>query len=384
MVWALFLNAEGLFVRLATVAFLGLIGWPFTVGTLHAVAGLFLLTPNQYKVEAFDKAVITFERDWREQYWTSFWDSIALLPYHLEPRNDFPKVRLGFLDHWRICDGNLFIVMDGKRRVGHIVPEGSGQFELKAAHKASNSRGFYGADLMCIISPSGFAQEAIEYFKDHPNQFLLQVGEEATQLANLLNTGGKVVPEVLLDSFETVRNLSKLADLATATRDDVDKAMKTASEIVGAYGAVLEQARERRMHLHPESDLPFSKAQIRQSIELLLLFPTDDNRRNTLECSDILLNDFVPDDDYRVVKQQRSGLGQAVKNWYRSEQDIDQFIKATRQDRDQIIKTIREGTTQEGEARLQEIEERVSRDNQRTTERHKELRLEAARLRKSD
>ena len=78
-----------------------------------------MLTKPTAQTEALDKAVITFKQDWREQYWKSFWDSVALLPYHNEPRNDFPKVRLGFLDHWRICDGNLFILMDGKRRVVH-------------------------------------------------------------------------------------------------------------------------------------------------------------------------------------------------------------------------------------------------------------------------
>ena len=95
------------------------------------------------------------------------------------------------------------------------------------------------------------------------------------------------------------------------------------------------------------------------------------DRRNNLEVVDVCLNDFVPDTDYRVVEQQRSGLSQALKD-----------LKAGKMNAMQLAKTIGDGGTQEGEAQLRQIEERVKHDNLKTLERHKELRREADQLRK--
>ena len=145
--------------------------------------------------------------------------------------------------------------------------------------------------------------------------------------------------------------------------------IKKASRVVAAYGAVLEQVGKPGILFHPESDLPFTKAEIRQSIELLLVVPTDDTKRNSLEVADMLLNNFIPDKDYGIVYQQRSGLSQALKNFYSGERGALQ-----------LAKTIGDGGTQEGEARLRQIEERVKRDDQTTLERHRGLRREADRL----
>jgi hypothetical protein len=86
---------------------------------------------------------------------------------------------------------------------------------------------------------------------------------------------------------------------------ELDSALKKASAVVAAYGAVLEQVGETGILLHSESDLPFTKAEIRRSIEVLLIVSTDDTKRNNLEVADMLLNDFVPDEDYSVVQHQR-------------------------------------------------------------------------------
>jgi hypothetical protein len=162
-------------------------------------------------------------------------------------------------------------------------------------------------------------------------------------------------------------------DLKKMTRDKLESALKKASTVVAAYGVILEAEGEPGILLHPESELPFTKAQIRQSIELLLFSPTDDATRDNLEAGDILLNDFIPDEDYSVVHQQRVGLSQALKS-LSSGEGIDGL---------QLAKTMGEGVTQEGEARLRKIEERVKGENQTTLERHRELRREADRLRKA-
>lgn len=99
--------------------------------------------------------------------------------------------------------------------------------------------------------------------------------------------------------------------------------------------------------------------------------PCDETQRNNLEVVDVCLNDFVPDMDYHIVEQQRSGLAQALKNFK------DGNLDAT-----QLVKTMSDGVTEEGEAQLRLIEERVKHDNLRTLERHNELRSEADQLRK--
>jgi hypothetical protein len=162
-------------------------------------------------------------------------------------------------------------------------------------------------------------------------------------------------------------------DPKTITKDKLDSALKKASTVVEAYGVILGAEGEPGILLHPESELPFTKAHIRQSIELLLFVPTtDDAMRDNLEAMDVLLSDFVPDEDYSVVHQQRVGLSQALKT----------ISSGGKIDGLQLAKTMGEGVTQEGEARLRQIEERVRRENQTTLERHRELRREADQLRK--
>jgi len=169
--------------------------------------------------------------------------------------------------------------------------------------------------------------------------------------------------------------LSRLKGMVSETakpseaKAELDSAFKKASTVVAAYGAVLEQVAEPGILLHSESKLPFTKAEIRRSIELLLIVSTDDTKRNNLEVADMFLNDFVPAEDYCIVQQQRGGLSQALKNFNAGQRDAMQLAKA-----------VGAGVTQEGEAQLRQIEERVKRDNQTTLERHKELRREADRL----
>lgn len=211
-IWVFFpVNTEGVLVRLATVVFVVLFGWVFVFGILYGISGLFLRKPDQYsKVEAYDKAVITFESDWRKDYWKSFWDSISLLSYHVEAENDGLKARrLGFLEHWNIPCVPYFCVLNGKRHVIYTVPQGI-PFDLKAAHKAVDTLNFHCADVMCLISPNGFVQKAIEYLaKDHPKQFLLQIGQEAVETVSWLKTLKPNAPAIPLDVVAKTGDLLK-------------------------------------------------------------------------------------------------------------------------------------------------------------------------------
>lgn len=183
-------NTEGVLVRSATVVFVVILGWAFVFGILHGISGLLLRKPDQYsKVEAYDKAVITFESDWRKDYWRSFWDSISLRSYHVEPENDVLTARrLGFVEYWNIPCVPYFCVLNGKRHVIYTVPQDI-PFDLKAAQKAVDTLTFHCADVMCLISPNGFIKEAIEYLaKKHPKKFLLQIGQEAVETVSLLKT----------------------------------------------------------------------------------------------------------------------------------------------------------------------------------------------------
>jgi hypothetical protein len=154
---------------------------------------------------------------------------------------------------------------------------------------------------------------------------------------------------------------------------ELESALKRASTVVAAYGVVLEAAGEPGILFHPESDLPFTKEKIRQSIELLLLIPTDDARRNNLEVVDVLLDNFVPDEDFGVVRQQQGGLSQALTN----------MNSGGKMDALQLAKIVSSGVTPEGQSQLRQIQDRVKCNNQTTLARHKELRLEADRLRKA-
>jgi hypothetical protein len=166
-----------------------------------------------------------------------------------------------------------------------------------------------------------------------------------------------------------------MADEGTkkTTQAELEHAINKADSIVAAFGAILEQVGEPGIHLYPESGLPFTKLKIREAIEILLLIPTDDTRRDNLEAVDVLLNDFVSDEEYRVVYQQRIGLSKALKS----------LSSGEKLDGLQLAKAMGEGVTQEGETQLRQINDRVKRENETTLERHRELRHEADRLRQT-
>ena len=157
------------------------------------------------------------------------------------------------------------------------------------------------------------------------------------------------------------------------TQSELEYAINKADSIVAAFGAILERVGETGIHLYPDSDLPFTKVKIRHAIEFLLFIPTDDTRRDNLEAADVLLNDFVSDEEYRVVYQQRIGLSKALKS----------LSSGEKLDGLQLAKAMGEGVTEEGEAQLRQINDRVKRENETTRARHSELRHESNRLRQA-
>ena len=212
VVWALLpLNTENTLARLALVAFLSLIGWAFVMGILYAVSGLFLRKPKQYeKVESYDRAVLDFEKDWRKHYLKSFWDSVSFFLYHAEPENDFPKVRLGFLDHWCVSGVSFFFVLKAKRHIFYTVPENA-TLDKRTACKAVDALKFYSADVLCLLSPNGFSEEAVAHLaKNYPDQFLVQIGKEAIETMSWLKTIGSSAPAVPLDVYAAASDLSQV------------------------------------------------------------------------------------------------------------------------------------------------------------------------------
>jgi FtsZ-interacting cell division protein ZipA len=152
-------------------------------------------------------------------------------------------------------------------------------------------------------------------------------------------------------------------------RADIESAIKEAHDVVAAYGEVLERTNEPGVIFHSQADLPHTKAEIRKCIEMLLLLPNDDTRLNNLEAADIYLDNFIPDEEYRIVHPQRAGLSQALKSYAASERDAMQ-----------ICKTATDGVTQEGEAHHRQVEERIRRENLLTLERHQAIAANRSRL----
>jgi hypothetical protein len=115
--------------------------------------------------------------------------------------------------------------------------------------------------------------------------------------------------------------------------------------------------------------LPCAIEKIRQALELLLLVPSNEAERNNLECLDVLLDDFIPDEDYAVVHQQRGGMSQALK-----------ILEAGEKDAKKVLEAFGSQDTEDGENKLRLIQDGVRRDNVATLERHKALRGEAEKI----
>jgi hypothetical protein len=84
-----------------------------------------------------------------------------------------------------------------------------------------------------------------------------------------------------------------------------------------------------------------------------------------LEVGNVLLDSFLPDEDYAVVQQQTRGVSEALKKYYEGNRDVAE-----------LAEQICDGTTKEGETQLQLIQERVHLEN--TLKRNRALRQESS------
>lgn len=153
---------------------------------------------------------------------------------------------------------------------------------------------------------------------------------------------------------------------------ELESAINDAEDVVEAYGEVLERTggHSSLLHFHSQADLPYPKEKIRECIEMLLVLPVhNDKRINALETSNIHLNTFIPDEEYRIVLRQRAAISQALKEHAGGEQTALQ-----------VLKTVVDACTQDEQALIDQMEERTHREDQITQERHRVMAAKRTRL----
>lgn len=144
---------------------------------------------------------------------------------------------------------------------------------------------------------------------------------------------------------------------------ELENKIKHASQVVAAFGGTLESRSSRALLLYPQSELPYPKTEIRESIEFLLLCTCDIDRRNHLEVANISLNDYIPDDEYRSISEQQAGMTRAFE-----------LLKDGNRDGKRLAKLIVDSSTPAAQATLEQIQQRILRDGEMTIARHRTLR----------
>lgn len=169
-----------------------------------------------------------------------------------------------------------------------------------------------------------------------------------------------------------LRGLASSLSSVTSTEKDLNPSVARALDVIPAYGSVLEKESAPGIPFHPESLLPYTKSEIRNSIELLLLAELDETRRNHLEGADVLLNNFIPDEEYKAIQRAQEGLSQALQMRASGERDTLKLARA-----------LVEGSSSETDSLLKEIQDRVAQANLVTLRQHRALRLVAEPLKKA-
>ncbi|MEP6933430.1 MAG: SEL1-like repeat protein [Nitrospirota bacterium] len=142
--------------------------------------------------------------------------------------------------------------------------------------------------------------------------------------------------------------------------------LKYAMEVAAAYGKVIEESSSP--FYKPESQLPYSKAEIRECIELLLTEPLDARQRNSLECGNVILNDFIPDEEFNKIGKRDDALVQTLRLYSDGERDAHR-----------LASVMAEADTPETDSfREQIIDERVDKENEATLKKNRFLRQVAA------
>lgn len=201
-------SSATLSVRMLPVVAFVLIGWVFVMFPLMALAKGLIRNPKEYgKVESYRQAIHKYENDWAEAYFKSFWDALGRLSYHFEPDTGFPKTRLGFREWWPLPRTRFFTIFNGKRHI-FVERTESSPLDRHAASKAVDALNFYHADVAGLISPSGFSKEALSYLaEDYKGRFFCQLGQEATEMIELINRLNTFGPAMPLDIYTETENL---------------------------------------------------------------------------------------------------------------------------------------------------------------------------------
>lgn len=142
-------------------------------------------------------------------------------------------------------------------------------------------------------------------------------------------------------------------------------ALKYAKEVAAAYGQVIEESLSP--FYKPESQLPYRKAEIRECIELLLTEPLDANQRNSLECGNVLLNDFIPDEEFNKIGKRDDALVQTLRLYSEGERDAHR-----------LASVMAESDIPEADSFRKQIDERVGKENEATLKKNRFLRQVAA------
>ena len=138
-------------------------------------------------------------------------------------------------------------------------------------------------------------------------------------------------------------------------------ALKHAKEVAAAYGQLIEESPSP--FYRPESQLPYSKAEIRECIELLLTEPLDARQRNALECCNVLLNDFIPDEEFNKIGKRDDALVQTLQLYSEGERDAHRLARA-----------MGEAETSETDSFRKQVDERVDKENEGTLKKNRFLR----------
>lgn len=149
----------------------------------------------------------------------------------------------------------------------------------------------------------------------------------------------------------------------SGSASDIRTMIEVAKAVVGAYGAVLEQNAAPSMSLRSESTLVHPKIEIRKCIEFLLLGPLEEMQRNHLEVGNVLLNDFIPEAEYRGIEKHQAGLNKVLE-----------FGAAGDKDAKKLASLMVESITPESEILMKQIQDRIELENKATIERHRSLR----------
>lgn len=270
---------------------------------LSLLVWLIYPAPNLKRLRQYREALQDFRRSWGRRFWNSFWDSIEPLGWRHDPIPELPHSRLGYrqstpellkLPRW-YQHVELYLVSDGRRYILKEVKQDQ-PVDVHIVVGLLRVLDYVGAHQAVLISRSGYTDEAIKHSLDQPIK--LGLAEGAEELADLL---------------------SAMSDLDTSVISvpHVTPEYSSSAGIIKAYGQFLASAAPGGASVFAnEADLPFPKDTIRRALVMALCETRDAEERRHLENALVLLEGFLPPDEYALFRgfdEAVSGVLQAVK-----------------------------------------------------------------------